>query len=267
MPYEPFAASPANGSHKKKHKTSSLSVGNGYSPSPSEAVKKRKHAPAATPAPAGTVIKIRLPGAGGGSSKRRIVESPEPEEPEEPPVPFGGVLNDEDANTRATEIKEADKATFERSRANAETQLGVLLVAPSARQEVPGPAGTPSRDRQSSPALSTSSASPAPPSNPFRSLRDRVLLQQSSMPHPAPPGADHLLVGTSTRQHDVAAGGSSTVASRISCIRFGNFDIDTWYSAPYPEEYSKVPDGRLWLCEYCLKYMKSGFVAGRHAVS
>jgi hypothetical protein len=44
------------------------------------------------------------------------------------------------------------------------------------------------------------------------------------------------------------------------------YDIDTWYSAPYPEEYQHVPDGRLWLCEFCLKYMKSGFVAGRHRV-
>lgn len=62
-------------------------------------------------------------------------------------------------------------------------------------------------------------------------------------------------------------GGSVTVASKIRRIRFGKYDIDTWYSAPYPEEYSRVPDGRLWLCEFCLKYMKSGFVADRHEVS
>ena len=56
------------------------------------------------------------------------------------------------------------------------------------------------------------------------------------------------------------------LAEKISIIRFGNYDIDTWYSAPYPEEYSKVPDGRLWLCEFCLRYMKSGFIADRHRV-
>lgn len=27
-----------------------------------------------------------------------------------------------------------------------------------------------------------------------------------------------------------------------------------------------MPDGRLWLCEFCLKYMKSEFGAGRHRV-
>jgi hypothetical protein len=54
---------------------------------------------------------------------------------------------------------------------------------------------------------------------------------------------------------------------KINQIRFGNMDIDTWYSAPYPEEYQYVPDGRLWLCEFCLRYMHSGFQAGRHRVS
>lgn len=53
---------------------------------------------------------------------------------------------------------------------------------------------------------------------------------------------------------------------RIRTIRFGEFDIDTWYDAPFPEEYANLPDGRLWICEFCLKYMKSQFVAIRHQV-
>ncbi|EJF64595.1 histone acetyltransferase [Dichomitus squalens LYAD-421 SS1] len=51
---------------------------------------------------------------------------------------------------------------------------------------------------------------------------------------------------------------------RIRKIRFGEFDIDTWYDAPFPEEYAAIPDGRLWMCEFCLKYMKSRFSASRH---
>ena len=47
-------------------------------------------------------------------------------------------------------------------------------------------------------------------------------------------------------------------------IRFGAFDINTWFQAPFPEEYSLVPDGRLWMCEFCLKYMKSRFMVTRH---
>ena len=53
-------------------------------------------------------------------------------------------------------------------------------------------------------------------------------------------------------------------ASKIRAIRFGSYEIDTWYSAPYPEEYSREP--LLHICEYCLKYMNSSFVARRHAL-
>lgn len=53
---------------------------------------------------------------------------------------------------------------------------------------------------------------------------------------------------------------------RIQRIRFGEYDIETWYDAPFPEEYANIPDGRLWICEFCLKYMKSSFLASRHKV-
>ncbi|KAI8335403.1 acyl-CoA N-acyltransferase [Chlamydoabsidia padenii] len=52
---------------------------------------------------------------------------------------------------------------------------------------------------------------------------------------------------------------------KISRIRFGDYLIDTWYVAPYPEEYSQQPI--LYICEYCMKYMKSKYVAGRHKVN
>lgn len=53
-------------------------------------------------------------------------------------------------------------------------------------------------------------------------------------------------------------------ASKVRAIRIGSYEIDTWYSAPYPEEYSREP--LLHICEYCLKYMNSSFVAKRHAL-
>lgn len=53
---------------------------------------------------------------------------------------------------------------------------------------------------------------------------------------------------------------------RIRHIRVGQYDIDTWYDAPFPEEYSNIPDGRIWICEFCLKYMKSEFMCNRHRV-
>ena len=53
-------------------------------------------------------------------------------------------------------------------------------------------------------------------------------------------------------------------ASKIKCIDFGGYEIDTWHAAPYPEEYTR--NRVLYICEYCLKYMNSDFVAWRHKV-
>jgi histone acetyltransferase SAS3 len=55
---------------------------------------------------------------------------------------------------------------------------------------------------------------------------------------------------------------SSGPASQIECINFGGWEIDTWYAAPYPEEYSR--HRVLYICEFCLKYMNSDYVAWRH---
>ncbi|KAI5808085.1 hypothetical protein DFH27DRAFT_478771 [Peziza echinospora] len=51
-------------------------------------------------------------------------------------------------------------------------------------------------------------------------------------------------------------------ASKIQCIHFGGHEIDTWYAAPYPEEYSE--NKILYICEFCLKYMNSEYVSWRH---
>jgi hypothetical protein len=45
-------------------------------------------------------------------------------------------------------------------------------------------------------------------------------------------------------------------------IEFGKHQINTWYSSPYPQEYAMQP--RLYLCEFCLKYMKSRSILKRH---
>ena len=50
--------------------------------------------------------------------------------------------------------------------------------------------------------------------------------------------------------------------SKIKCISFGGYEIETWYAAPYPEEYSR--NRVLYICEFCLKYMNSDYVAWRH---
>ncbi|WEJ92919.1 Histone acetyltransferase [Yamadazyma tenuis] len=55
---------------------------------------------------------------------------------------------------------------------------------------------------------------------------------------------------------------SSYLKSQIKAIRFRQYEIDTWYTSPYPEEYSQC--STLYICEHCLKYMKSSFSYERH---
>ncbi|XP_077299278.1 uncharacterized protein LOC143920320 [Arctopsyche grandis] len=47
-----------------------------------------------------------------------------------------------------------------------------------------------------------------------------------------------------------------------AAIQFGQWEIDTWYSSPFPQEYARLP--KLFLCEFCLKYAKSRAVLSRH---
>uniref|UniRef100_A0AAZ3QXS7 histone acetyltransferase n=1 Tax=Oncorhynchus tshawytscha TaxID=74940 RepID=A0AAZ3QXS7_ONCTS len=46
-------------------------------------------------------------------------------------------------------------------------------------------------------------------------------------------------------------------------IEFGKYEIQTWHSSPYPPEYSRLQ--KLYLCEFCLKYMRCKNILQRHA--
>ena len=103
-----------------------------------------------------------------------------------------------------------------------------------------------------------------PSSRPLRShLQPRPSFAPSldfaTSPGPGTPGGMFGKGKTTARPSDPAQ-------LRIQTIRFGEFDIRTWYDAPFPEEYNNLPEGRLWICEFCLKYMKSGFMSVRHRV-
>ncbi|XP_061160736.1 histone acetyltransferase KAT6B isoform X3 [Syngnathus typhle] len=50
---------------------------------------------------------------------------------------------------------------------------------------------------------------------------------------------------------------------RPAVIEFGKYEVQTWYSSPYPPEYSRLQ--KLYLCEFCLKYMRSKSILQRHA--
>ncbi|KAJ2368536.1 Histone acetyltransferase [Coemansia sp. RSA 2607] len=56
--------------------------------------------------------------------------------------------------------------------------------------------------------------------------------------------------------------GAPTLGYQVKRIRLGTCEIDSWYVSPYPDEYSRHP--LLYICEFCLKYMKSEYTYTRH---
>ncbi|GAA5851137.1 hypothetical protein JCM3766R1_006580 [Sporobolomyces carnicolor] len=50
----------------------------------------------------------------------------------------------------------------------------------------------------------------------------------------------------------------------ITSLVFPPYEIKTWYQAPFPEEYTRTAEGKLWVCECCLKYFRGEFEWGRH---
>lgn len=48
-------------------------------------------------------------------------------------------------------------------------------------------------------------------------------------------------------------------------IEIGDYEVDTWYSSPYPLEYAELR--KIYICEFCLSYMNSNETLTRHNVS
>ncbi|KAB5592519.1 Histone acetyltransferase [Ceratobasidium theobromae] len=159
--------------------------------------------------------------------------------------PFGGFLSPQEADTRKTAIGPQDKERFEASRASAETRIHKLTATGSHFATPHTPRLTGSSSTYQLPGY-------VPPTRSLRSLPLRAGSPPPTTPTISTPGGIPPPPTT----------GNSGL--RIRTIRFGHFDIDTWYDAPFPEEFSNIPEGRLWMCEFCLKYMRSGFQAGRH---
>lgn len=77
-------------------------------------------------------------------------------------------------------------------------------------------------------------------------------------------GKDLFKLLKSRANHHNNSKSSSSSASSIRKVYFGtNVSITPWYSAPYPSEYHGS-SGELWICEFCLKYMKRPEEARRH---
>lgn len=48
----------------------------------------------------------------------------------------------------------------------------------------------------------------------------------------------------------------------IRLVEMGRYEMCVHYSSPYPEEYQCLP--KLYICEFCLKYMNSPLILKRH---
>ena len=51
--------------------------------------------------------------------------------------------------------------------------------------------------------------------------------------------------------------------SGTKLMEMGRNEMVVWYQSPYPEEYTTLP--KIFICEFCLKYMKFSSVMRRHA--
>jgi histone acetyltransferase MYST2 len=52
-------------------------------------------------------------------------------------------------------------------------------------------------------------------------------------------------------------------AGGLRFIEMGRFEMEVWYQSPYPDDLARLP--KLYLCEFCLVYMRSRTVLRRHA--
>uniref|UniRef100_A0A6P7F7K7 histone acetyltransferase n=1 Tax=Diabrotica virgifera virgifera TaxID=50390 RepID=A0A6P7F7K7_DIAVI len=95
----------------------------------------------------------------------------------------------------------------------------------------------------------------------FRDTREKAAAATAALlPVPAPP-----IIEPPPSLTTVPATPSGNLPTEIRCpsaIEFGKYEIQTWYSSPFPQEYARLP--KLFLCEFCLKYTKSKAVLERH---
>lgn len=147
---------------------------------------------------------------------------------------FDDFLLPEQRDTMKTTVDGSDRQRFDRTRQLAEAKLAA---------RVPPPPTSASEEAESSSSVI----------HPTRLRLAALANQTAPIPGPSaspgPPTPTPLLPGS---------------GPRVKTIHIGGYDVKTWYDAPFSEEYSCIPDGKLWICEFCLKYMKSKFGYNRH---
>ncbi|KDE04310.1 hypothetical protein MVLG_05264 [Microbotryum lychnidis-dioicae p1A1 Lamole] len=181
--------------------------------------------------------------------------------------PWAGYLRPDQSDTKGRTPNDDDRRRFKRARDQVEArQLRILLA--------PRPAPVPTLPPAALPPLQFGTPSHHSPSHfsqlPALNVPDIAYSGVQPVRSHHPPGHDHPgtpipgMAAIAQSDFDELTIANGIPIANIRAIRFGEFEIETWYQAPFPEEYSRVADGRLWICEFCLKYTKGGFQASRH---
>ncbi|XP_019644687.1 PREDICTED: histone acetyltransferase KAT6B-like isoform X2 [Branchiostoma belcheri] len=107
----------------------------------------------------------------------------------------------------------------------------------------------------------------------FADIRDKTKGQGSGSDKAVLPGVNDEDLKLFKKAQEIALTQMQPIAPELSIeagtrcpavIEFGRHEIHTWYSSPYPQEYARLP--KLFLCEFCLKYMKSRSILKRHVI-
>ncbi|RCK66136.1 Histone acetyltransferase SAS3, partial [Candida viswanathii] len=93
-------------------------------------------------------------------------------------------------------------------------------------------------------------------------MRNKTLNQGTEQPQQQEPPNNHHIESQQSAESTPAPNPQTLSKSKINRIVFRDYEINTWYIAPYPEEYSQCEV--LYICEYCLKYMNSPISYQRH---
>ena len=54
--------------------------------------------------------------------------------------------------------------------------------------------------------------------------------------------------------------------NQLKWIVLGKWEMETWYTSPYPNPYEYLSLPKLYICEFCLKYFNSSLIMKRHVI-
>ncbi|KAK9459107.1 uncharacterized protein V1516DRAFT_680979 [Lipomyces oligophaga] len=167
-------------------------------------------------------------------------------------VPYGGILTAKQSATSKTVPTSFDRMAFGKT---------MLLALEQEKSRLGRSRRVRRRSVDSSPLKKSNNLHNG---NLNDSPSSSLIPSEMQMANTSDSSSDESFIDISEQEEEVESSPepSTQAVSKIRAIRFRNYEIDTWYISPYPEEYSRRP--LLYICEFCLKYMPSEYVNWRH---